>query len=197
MRALFRETLLWTAHYGKVGGINQLILPSGEKSMMRTAPMFMFVALLFAMALFSGCANLPHYVRLQQDSRVEPVFTNGLILPQYRYFYNGPDTEPTALLALDRDWTLDGLYWTEIALTETQLKKWLRQFSFEFGNYDMSTHVMINYSGMTVPDPNGQMIGAIYARYGRYGRVYVRYGADKHLTIVGPELPATSVLSDD
>jgi len=157
--------------------------------MMRVTPVFLLVALLLAAPLFSGCADLPHYVQLSRDFSVEPVFTNGVILPQYRYFYNGPDTEPTALLALDRNWTLDGLYWTEIALTEAQLKKWLRQFELERGNYDDSARVTIGYDGMMVPDPDGQPIGAIYARY---GRVYVRYGADKHLTIVGPELLPSS-----
>ena len=160
---------------------------------MRATPVFMLVAMLLAAPLFSGCANLPHYVQLQRDYRVERVFTDGVILPQYRYFYNGPDTEPTALLALDRSWTLDGLYWTEIALTEAQLQKWLRQFSFARGDYDMTTHAMINYSGMMVPDANGQPIGVVYARY---GRVYVRYGADKHLTIVGPELLTASLFGD-
>jgi len=161
---------------------------------MRATSVFMLVTLLLAVPLFSGCANLPHYVQLQRDSRVEPVFTDGVILPQYRYFYNGPDTEPTALLALDRSWTLDGLYWTEIALTGEQLKKWLRQFSFARGDYDLSTHAMINYSGMAVPDQDGWTIGVIYARY---GRVYVRYGPDKHLTIVGPEVLTAGMFFND
>jgi len=185
--ALLDEKLLWTAHYGKVGSINQLILPHflDRRKHMRTIPMLALVALL--LPLFSGCANLPHYVQLSRDFSVEPVFTNRVILPQYRYFYSGPETEPTALLALNRDWTLDGLYWTEIDLTEAQLKKWLRQFNLARGSYDDTVGVHVGYDGMPVPGPDGQRIGAIYARY---GQVYVRYGAEKHLTIVGPEVLA-------
>jgi hypothetical protein len=191
--ALLDEKLLWTAHYGKIGNINQPILPHFfyRRKQMRTIPMLALAALL--LPLFSGCANLPHYVQLSRDFSVEPIFTNRVILPQYRYYYNGPDTEPTALLALDRDWTLDGLYWTAIDLTEEQLKKWLEQFNLARGHHDDSAHVSISYDGMRVPGPNDQQIGALYARY---GQVYVRYGAGKHLTIVGPEGPIGAAFRD-
>jgi len=151
------------------------------------------LALVLLLPLFSGCANLPHYVQLRRDFSVEPIFTNRVILPQYRYYYNGPDTEPTALLALDRAWTLDGLYWTEIDLSEEQLKKWLDQFNLARGHHDDWAHVSISYDGMRVPGPDGQQIGAIYARY---GQVYVRYSAEKHLTIVGPEAPIGAAFRD-
>ena len=160
---------------------------------MRTNPVLAFITSLLAASLFSGCANLPHYVQLSRDFSVEPIFTNGIILPQYRYFYNGPETEPTALLALDRAWTLDGLYWTEINLTEAQLKKWLREFNLARGHYDDWAHMRISYDGMRVPGPDGQQIGAIYARY---GQVSVRYGAEKHLTIVGPDAPPGAAFRD-
>ena len=160
--------------------------------MTRPAFVLMIVAAL-ATSLFSGCASLPHYVELSRDFSVEPIFTNRVILPQYRYYYTGPDDEPTALLALNRDWTVDGLYWTEIALTEAQLKKWLHQFNQTRGSVDNGAHVRISYDGMKVPGSDGQIIGAIYARY---GRVFVRYGEPQHVTIIGPEAPAAALWRD-
>ena len=142
----------------------------------------------------SGCASLPHYVELSRDFSVEPVFTNRVILPQYRYYYTGPDDEPTALLALGRDWTVDGLYWTEIDLTEAQLRKWLWQFNQARGSVDSGAHQRICYDGMKVPGPDGQQIGAMYVRY---GHVYVRYGEPGHLTIIGPEAPPAAAFIQD
>jgi hypothetical protein len=159
---------------------------------MRTGPMLTLLALL---PLFIGCATLPRYTELSRDFRVEAIFTQGQVLPRYRYFYTGPDHEPDALLALDRDWTLDGLYWTEIDLTEAQLKNWLRQFRIANGHYDDWVHGIIIYSGMVVPDRSRNPIGAMYVRY---GQVYVRYGEgdEKRLTIVGPERPAGAAFRD-
>jgi len=161
--------------------------------MTRTVFIFMIVIAAAGTSLLPGCASWPRYVELSRDFSVEPIFTNRVILPQYRYYYTGPDREPTGLLALNREWTLDGLYWTEIDLTEAQLKKWLREFNLARGSVDSGAHVRISYDGMRVPGPDGQQIGAIYARY---GEVFVRYGEPGHLTIIGPEAPPAAAFRD-
>ena len=185
------------AHYGKVVGhpasnSSPPFLVINVEDMMRMGFLLMIVTALAA-SLFSGCAGLPRYVELSRDFSVEPVFTNRVILPQYRYYYTGPEHEPTALLALNREWTLDGLYWTEIDLPETQLKKWLRQFNLARGGIDDGAHMRISYDGMRVPGPDEREIGAIYARY---GQVFVRHGEPGHLTIIGPEPPPAAAWRD-
>ena len=141
------------------------------------------LAVLVVMAV-TACGQMPSYVELRTNFALEKIFRDGQVRPQYRYFYNGPIAMPIALLALDRAYTLDGQFWTEIELTEQQLRQWVGEFDRVRGEYDDMGDVSIHYDGLEVRNREGQPIGAVYSRY---RRIHVRYGEGTVLTITAPE----------
>ena len=81
-----------------------------------------WISIVFLLISVSACAPHLEYAAINTNFSVESVFRQGKVLPQYRYFYNGPKAMPDALLALDRRYTLSAKFWTEMDMTEDKIR---------------------------------------------------------------------------
>ena len=88
--------------------------------------------LIFLMIILIGCAG--NYGGLVRDHEANEVFKTYQILPDYRYYYSGPEGRPEAILAIRHDYTLKTTQWTEFSATKELLKKWVDWLDFNFGN---------------------------------------------------------------
>jgi|GEM_PF-1758850 len=124
-------------------------------------------SILFVLALLtvlSGCGPARDYARVSMNSQVEQEFRRGQLLPGYRYYFNGPTGEPTALLALKREYQLRSDFWHEFKVN-AQLASWMETFSYNFGRVDDIEYITINYRGFEIRGERGERIGMLYTKY--------------------------------
>lgn len=131
-----------------------------------------------------GCGAPKDYALVQKNYAASPLFRAGKVLPEYQYYYNGPDAEPIALLALDRNYRLVSKFWTEIDLTDAKLNTWLKEFDRLKGDYDDLANVRIDYVPLEIFSQDGKRVGVLYSRY---DWVVAWFGEGNTLTIAPPQ----------
>lgn len=145
--------------------------------------LFQTVCLLVVLVI-AGCGAPKDYALIEKNFAAGPLFRAGKVLPEYKYYYNGPDAEPIALLAVDRRYRLEAKFWTEIDLTDAKLSKWLKEFDRLTGDYDDLAGVRIDYSPLEIFAKDGERVGVIYSRY---DWVVAWFGEGKTLTVAPPQ----------
>lgn len=141
-----------------------------------------FLSLLLSLGL-SGCAAKRDYAKVRRNFGVEKFFRSGELLPQYRYYYNGPAAEPVALMALDRQYTLRSQFWHEFT-SGYQMQQWVKDFDRLFGHFDDIGYVSINYRGAEIISRDNQRVGMIYSKY---DWVVVWWGEGNEIYVTQPE----------
>ena len=115
--------------------------------------------------LLTACAAADRqYARVHRTLEVDRIFHQGKMLPQYRYFYSGPASEPIALLGMDKRYSLNSRFWTEFD-DERQLQLWLEDFRRLTGEWDDLAYVQIDYEGSEILSRENERIGIVYSRY--------------------------------
>lgn len=138
--------------------------------------------------MFTGCAATNReYARVHKTLEVDRLFRQGIMYPQYRYFYNGPASEPIALLALDRSYSFSSRFWTEFD-DESQLRNWMEDFRRLTGDWDDIEYVVIDYEGSEILSRENARIGMAYSRY---DWIVVWWGEGGEL-VIPPPRPSNS-----
>ncbi|MEA1947450.1 MAG: hypothetical protein U9N83_09140 [Thermodesulfobacteriota bacterium] len=125
-----------------------------QKSWNRTpaSDLVLFV-LIFAL---SACAE--NYGRIQKNGQVNQIFTTYQVLDDHRYYISGPKSRPEVILGVHQDYTLETTQWTQVSLTEEQLKEWVDWLYSHF-------HDLTHYYpyGSVILDPSGKQVGIWYS----------------------------------
>ena len=79
------------------------------------------------------------------------------VLPNYNYYYYGPDTQPDYLIGLDDSYKLISKLWKPVDLTPAMLKNWFNYFRPRVGGYNPLPY------GAFIKDPTGERIGLWYS----------------------------------
>jgi hypothetical protein len=119
--------------------------------------------LLIIMGL-GGCTDR-QYLHVRMNHEVEQVFRQGVMLPEYAYFYNGPESEPIALLALSKNYQLNSEFWTRCEENDERYPGWIAEFIRLNGGFDDINYVRINYKGNEILSETNERIGMVYSRY--------------------------------
>lgn len=82
------------------------------------------LATLLDWAMVSGACALPQ-VTFQRDAKVHAAFEAATVLPEYDYYYSGPEAQPLAIIGIRRDLRFAPGFWQPLALTEKELRDWL------------------------------------------------------------------------
>lgn len=117
-----------------------------------------------AMVTLSGCAGR-EYLHVRLNHEVENVFRQDGMLPEYAYFYNGPESEPIALLAVDKRYSLASEFWTPMKDGDARYQGWINLFKRINGDYDDIAYIRIDYRGSEILSETGERIGMAYSRY--------------------------------
>ena len=78
------------------------------------------------------------------------------ILPNYHYYYSGPDTQPNYLIGIDDRYKLMTEFWKPVDLTPAMLKNWFNYFRPRVG-YSQDPY------GAFITDSAGERIGLWYS----------------------------------
>lgn len=112
----------------------------------------------------SGCADR-QYLKVRMNHDVERIFREGTMQPDYAYFYNGPESEPIALLALDKRYQLNSEFWTRCEDNDARYPGWIEEFIRLNGDFDDFNYVRIDYKGNEILSETNERIGMVYSRY--------------------------------
>jgi hypothetical protein len=105
---------------------------------------------------FGGCAE--NYGRLQRSEEVDTIFKNYRVLPDYKYYYTGPDGRPDAIMGIQNKYTLETTHWTPFNASDEILKKWVDTINFHH-----STGVRYYPYGFFILDSEGSRLGIWYS----------------------------------
>ena len=115
----------------------------------------------------AGCAvGTGQYGSATKSTAVDRVFLSGPLPAEYRYYYNGVKSEPTAILGLRREYSLRSDFWTEIDLNDHQMREWRKFFLQSMTWYDDLSNGRMTYDGYRLSDQQGKNVGILYSRYG-------------------------------
>ena len=78
------------------------------------------------------------------------------ILPNYRYYYTGPDTQPNYIIGIDDRYHLTSKYWKPVDLTPEMLKNWINYYRPRVG-YSQDLY------GADITDLDGKRVGLWYS----------------------------------
>ena len=139
----------------------------------------------------SGCAlpTCPDCGHLMPNLQAGDQFRSLQILPDYHYYYSGEILEPDAIIGIHQDYVLKKGFWTEIQLTEKQLKDWMWSFSTVDGTYDPDDRMTISYEGALIISPEGKQVGIYYSKY---HDTFIRFSGNNSLNIFKPQAPLNS-----
>ena len=134
-----------------------------------TISYMLFFSLLLTLA---GCTpTVQNTGLLKRNAELTTVFESAQVLPDYHYYYSGPEQEPLAILGIRNDYEFDQGLWKTIDLTEAQLQKWLDRLD----NSHRSPRW--RYYGSYIVDNNGDRVG-----------IWFSFSALEHITMrVDPE----------
>jgi hypothetical protein len=103
------------------------------------------------------------------------------ILPDYNYYYSGPESQPNFLIGIDDRYKLMTEFWKPVDLTSAMLKNWFNYIDPRVG-----------YSpflwGALITGPNGERIGLWYSvrDWRRLGSAYL--GENNKVTVTTPSV---------
>lgn len=135
----------------------------------------------------SSCADR-QYLQVQLNREVERIFREGTMLPDYTYYYNGPESEPIALLALDKRYQLNSEFWTRCEDNDARYSGWIKDFIRLNGDFDDLNYVRIDYKGNEILSETNERIGMVYSRYDWI----ITWRGEGNELIIPPPQPSTS-----
>ncbi|MDI6687942.1 MAG: hypothetical protein QME06_06955 [Desulfobacterales bacterium] len=139
------------------------------------------ILMLIVQTAFLGCTA--NYGSLRGSRDVTHVFETYKILVDYRYYYSGADTEPDAIIGIDRHYQLSSKLWKEVALTSTQLKNWIDRMN---QTYDFP----VSPFGSSILDAAGKQIGIWYSVW---DTTIVKMEKDNQIVVHTPDLPLQKI----
>ncbi len=106
--------------------------------------------------MFSSCGG--NYGRLSISSEINNSFLNAAVLPDYNYYYSGPEGLPTAILRIKNKYKLVSDLWVAFEPSQELLKKYVENIRFHY------KHLSRPYPyGYEVIYCNGETIGGWYS----------------------------------
>jgi hypothetical protein len=133
-----------------------------EGRMLKITGYIVMAILLMATA---GCSTGGQYGAVHKNLEIDRMFQSGKIPAGYHYYYDGVELEPLSILGVRKDYTLSSRFWTEIDLTDKQMKDWRAFFRRSINWSDDRSHRRISYDGYSIKNPQGEPVAILYSRY--------------------------------
>lgn len=118
--------------------------------------------------------------KIVPDDAVKKNFETYQISPDLNYYFSGSEVYPTAILGLNKDYTLVSDLWQELDLTPTMLRRIVEDMkskAFDIGRQSPS--------GFLVLDNHGRQIGIWYSILSATAPVHMK--EDKKVIIYTPD----------
>jgi hypothetical protein len=151
----------------------------------KAAALLPVLALIVMLILLSGCAATSDKKSsgVVTSREATEIWHSYEILPNYRYYYSGPDTQPNYIIGIDDQYHLVSGLWKPVDLTPAMLKNWLNYIRPRVG-YSQSPY------GAFITDAKGERIGLWYSVRDWRLTGTARVGDNNQVTITRPPRPA-------
>ncbi len=128
-------------------------------------------SLALALALMAGCAVAASGSsgRLRLSRSASEAFESATVLSDHAYYYTGSDSNPGAVIAIHKDYTLETGRWKSVDATEEHLRGWVDRIT-DFRGYGLVT------LGSDIVGPSGEYIGIWYSSKADVTRVVLLEG---------------------
>lgn len=123
-----------------------------------TGRLTMPVSFLLAAIFLSACAP-GRYGSFEPNRDVNDSFNNHEVLPDYQYYYTGPQSRPNALLGVRKEYTLISEFWQSFSPTSEQLEDIVARMN---DYYDLP---VFGPYGAYIVNPNGERVGIWYSKF--------------------------------
>ena len=105
----------------------------------------------------SGCAITIKSSGIITSQEATAIWHSYEILPNYNYYYAGPDTRPFYIIGIDDRYKLKSKLWKPVDLTPEMLKDWFNYYRPRVGGYNPLPY------GAFINGPNDERIGLWYS----------------------------------
>jgi hypothetical protein len=131
---------------------------------------------LLALLLATAACGRPAFI-FREDMAINDALESYQPLPGYTYYYSGPEDFPLAILGIRPEYHLKIGFWKPVALTKTQLQRWMEIID------NPHRSLKTRYHGKVIRTMAGEEIGIWYSPQ---EWSTVRLGADREVTIHTP-----------
>ena len=128
------------------------------------------------LSLTAACTGT--YGRLQRSNDVSQAFERHEVLADHAYYATGPEARPTAILAIQRSYTLKPGLWRSVDMTPDLLNRLVDAMTDQLG---FTPAIM----GGVIIDPAGKPAGVWYSLY---SRTTIRFESENVIVV---SLPAS------
>jgi hypothetical protein len=127
---------------------------SSNKKKAAKAAVVSVILLVIVQSFLSGCAATGKNPGVTTSREATAIWNSYQILPNYRYYYSGPDAQPFYIIGIDDRYKLMTNLWKPVDLTPAKLKDWI--------NYIQPRYNPWPY-GAYITGPNREQIGLWYS----------------------------------
>lgn len=109
----------------------------------------------------AGCATMlfKNYGSIVPDGGVMEAFDKFQVNPNYDYFYSGSEVYPSAVIGLDKSYTLESDLWKKVDMTPAKL----REIVMSMKNKAATVNFAVAPHGFAILDDKGKRIGVWYS----------------------------------
>lgn len=132
-----------------------------------------------------ACTAAGNYGSTRGSTEVDRMFHSGPIPAEYHYYYYGWESEPTAILGIRNEYSLQAKYWNAVDLDAQRMKRWRAYFIQSIGTHDERAPGRLGFGGYRLMDPQGKDVGILYSRY---DWTLVRFPGKNVVTVYPPQL---------
>ena len=124
----------------------------------RNVTVLLVILLIAIQSTLTGCATTTDKKSsgITASRAATDIWHSYEILPNYHYYYSGPDTQPNYLIGIDDRYKLMTEFWKPVDLTPDMLKSWFNYYRPRVG-YSQSPY------GAFITGPGGERIGLWYS----------------------------------
>jgi hypothetical protein len=139
-----------------------------------------FAVVLFGFIILFGRRVRANYGSIRPNGKVTESFETYEVKPDLIYYVSGAETSPTAIIGVEKRWTLDSKLWTRKDVSPEQLKVLVQNMKAKVSQRDETLH------GFEILDNKGMYMGEWFSILGVHG--VVKIGKDDKVTIHPPSI---------
>ncbi len=103
-----------------------------------------------------ACTAGPYHFK--RSANVSDTFEKFRVLNDHQYYFSGNEYKPTAVIGIQKGYTLTSSYWRPVALDEKMLRVWMERMMMQPG-----AEYNVDPNGAYILDDHGNQIGVWYA----------------------------------
>jgi hypothetical protein len=136
--------------------------------------------ILIGFIILFGVHIRANYGSIRPNGKVTESFESYEVKPDLIYYFSGTETSPTAIIGVEKRWTLDSKLWTRIDVSPEKLKVLVQNMKTKVSPHDETLH------GFDILDNRGTYLGEWFSIQGIHA--VIKMGKDDKVAIHPPPI---------